>query len=554
MDPIPRTVGSWLRMVHAGSIALPRFQRGEEWEPGNVEKLLTSVAQGLPIGAFLVLQVGDTVPFISRPLHTAAPGHERIIELLLDGQQRLTGLWRALHDNYSDTTVLVDLEKEDEEAVAVVAQRRWNHNGTRFPNWVDSPKQCWERLKFPILLLNPLLPDKVSDWARSAVDGSVEGAWALSDRIKEFKTNLDNFKVPALVLEPETPPYVAIKVFIQMNTNYVRLTAFDIVVAQVEQAIGESLAERVQALRREVPLLPELTDPGELVLSMLALLRDQPPNERGFLSLARIGFADFDEVWQRIRHGAAELVDFLQAETIVHSQVLPTETVLAPIATLWADAPKHSDAAGRFRTLMRRYLWHAFFSPRYDRSVPTRVLEDYRALRTVIRDSATPDQVPCFNEELPSKEDIALAPWPRRRHRLARAILCLTLRGGALDIADADRITPTNLRQREYHHTFPRAWLQDQGVEVEHADRAVNCIIISWKTNREVSAKEPLAYLRERVEGATLGEPEVRARLTTHGVDYDLLACNEFQRFLQQRADDCHQAMNALCRGEDWRP
>jgi hypothetical protein len=541
-------------MVRGGSIQLPRFQRGEEWEIGHVERLMTSMVQNLPIGAFLVLEIGGDPPFQSRPLHTVTRGGERIIELLLDGQQRLTALWRALHDNYPGFNLLVDLEREEEEGLTVVAQRRWQRDDRQFPLWVDIPKECLERGKIPFTLVNPLLSDGIKAWALRAEDGDLERAWRLSDRINELKGKIENFMIPALVLGAETSPHLAIRVFIQMNTNYVRLTAFDIVVAQVEQAIGESLADRVHALQRDFLLLPDLAEPGDLVLGILALLKDQPPNERGFLSLAKIGFEHFDEEWQKVCRGTAELLTFMQAEGVIHSQVLPTESVLAALAAVWAEAPQHSDAAGRVRTLMRRYLWYASFSPRYDRAVPTRVLEDYRALRRAVLEGGAPEEVPCLQEELPSQEEIAETPWPRRKHRLARAILCLGLRGGAIDIADGAPLTSMNLRQREYHHVFPRNWLESKGFDVGEADRAVNCIVITWKTNREISAKEPLVYLRERVEGASLGEAEIRGRLRAHGVDYEVVARNDYPEFVQQRAFYCQQAMEALCRGEDWRP
>lgn len=543
MDPRTRDVEDWLRMVDKGSIQLPRFQRGEEWEISNVEKLMTSVLQGLPIGAFR-----------SRPISSASDGTERIIELLLDGQQRLTALWRALTDNYPNHTFLIDLEKAADENLAVVAQSRWERDGTRFPLWTDVESECRERGKIPLRLLNPLLPDQVGDWALKAEKGDTNRAWSLSDQIKEMKGRTQNFKIPALVLGSSTKPHIAIRVFIQMNTNYVRLTPFDVVVAQIEQSIQQSLVERVKGLQTEFQDLVDLADMGDLALSVLALLKDQPANERGFLSLARIGFDRFDEDWEKVREGTAGLLSILQGEGVLHSQVLPTESVLAPIAAAWSEAPQHGDAAGRVRTLMRRYLWHSFFSPRYDRSIPTRVLEDHRALRGVARGIIGPEHVPCLTEELPSPEEIALAPWPRRKNRLARAILCVSLRGKANDIADATPVTSKNLPKREYHHMYPRKWLETKGFSLEEADKALNCILITWKTNREIGAKEPLAYLKDRVQNAALGDAEIRSRLRTHGVDYDLLEKGDYLHFVDERSQYCHQAMEALCRGEDWRP
>lgn len=39
--------------------------------------------------------------------------------------------------------------------------------------------------------------------------------------------------------------------------------------------------------------------------------------------------------------------------------------------------------------------------------------------------------------------------------------------------------------------------------------RALNCALVTWNTNRSISAKNPLKYLKERVERSNLGEEEI---------------------------------------------
>ena len=138
--------------------------------------------------------------------------------------------------------------------------------------------------------------------------------------------------------------------------------------------------------------------------------------------------------------------------------------------------------------------------------------------------------------------------------RLARAILLLTLRAGAEDIADGTRASAGTLQQREYHHLYPVAWLKENGFDEEVARRALNCILVSWRTNRTISAKEPVKYLLERCEASTLGEAEIRRRLKTHFIDFDLLATGDYHRFLEARADACRNAIASLCDGVAWRP
>ena len=126
-----------------------------------VADLLDTVLRELPAGALLVLEVGEKEPFVSRTMAGAPEEGDRIVEHLLDGQQRLTALWRSLTDDYPDRTYFVQItsdEQEDEFSATprTVSQARWSNNGKRYPLWVDDPIRVWERGLIPVRLLNPV--------------------------------------------------------------------------------------------------------------------------------------------------------------------------------------------------------------------------------------------------------------------------------------------------------------------------------------------------------------------------------------------------------------
>ena len=556
MEARNRSVKDWVARVRTGQIALPRWQRFEAWGSHFVSDLLTNVIRGLPIGSALVLGVGDKLPFISREIVTAPKIGDQTNELLLDGQQRLTALWRSLNDSYPDTTYLVCFpsDDDDEREPYVWGVSRWERDAKKYPLWIDQPWESWQRGCVPIGLLNPDEELPYKGWAKSASGDDSDTEIEIRDIISSLRAQVANFQFPFLYLEPATPKDVAINVFVKLNTRFVRLTAFDIVVAQVEEATGQSLHDLVDTLKGTVPDIERYSEPSDMVLSTTALLQDRYPSQKGYLTL------DFERIiddWPTIVLGTKELVEFLKAERIFDSDRLPTETVLAPLAALWAEAPQAPDQRGNIRILLRKYLWRAFSTERYDRAVPTAVLQDYRALRKVVRGDATETDVPCFDQAkypLPNKELLLEARWPKYRDRLARAILLLSLYGEAEDIADGARITIDNIQQREYHHLHPVAWLNDNGFDDEHAHRALNCALVTWRTNRRISAKEPIKYLLERCDASTLGQAEIRRRLRTHFVDFDLLAKGDYDTFLSKRAEACENAIGVLCGGNVWKP
>jgi len=567
MEARNRYLPDWFNRIKNRQIVLPRFQRMEAWGHGEVSDLLQAVLDGLPAGATLVLEVGDTVPFRSRPMVGAPDDGDRIAELLLDGQQRLTALWRSLTDNYHRRTYFVQLpdpektqekndEEEDTSKPLIYSQSRWKRNGRLYPLWVDSAKECWNRRLIPVRLLrpDPEAEQELYEWVGSAVKNDPVQVMKIIKDVMPLRQRFVQFNLPFLSLPVGTPKPVTIDVFVKMNTRMVRLTTFDIIVAQIEEVAGESLHDLVKGLTGKAPNLAVYIDPKDIVLPASALMQNRSPNQTGQMGL------DFEQVvqdWPKLIRGVRRTVQFLEQERVWDRARLPTESVLAPLIALWAIAPEGGDALGNIQILLRRYLWRSFFSERYDRAAATAALQDYRALRDVITGEGDASSVPCFDEQrlpLPEVTELIQARWPKYKDRLARALLCLTLRGGAHDLADGAEATREHLRSREYHHLYPVAHLRDLAIDEDETYRALNCALITWKTNRTISAKRPLDYLIERSEASDLGEAEIRRRLTTHAIDYDTMSAGDYYAFLENRAELLVKGIRTLAKGIPWTP
>ena len=106
MEARNRTIEDWFAWIRDGAVMLPRFQRFEAWGFAQVEGILENIVRrpALPVGALLILEVGDEPPFHARPISGAPTPQTRPAYHLLDGQQRLTALWRSLTDDYEEVT------------------------------------------------------------------------------------------------------------------------------------------------------------------------------------------------------------------------------------------------------------------------------------------------------------------------------------------------------------------------------------------------------------------------------------------------------------------
>jgi hypothetical protein len=568
-----RSLPVWFTHIETGLVRLPRFQRFESWGQSTIANLLETVLQGLPAGATLVLNVGDAEKFVSRPVVGAPDLSSKPHEQLLDGQQRVTALWRSFHDDYDDRTYFVWFEDEDgKREPRVYGQGRWSTNGSRRPVWADDPRGTHSRGYIPLSLLRPgEMATEIEAWCRAATAGESaddpEAPFKLMLVINELRQRVATYNIPYLALEATTPKDVALDVFVKMNTSYVKLTPFDIIVAQFEGVTGESLHDLVAQLTSEAPAVPLYIEPSDLVLEIAALRADRPPTQASYLALE---LGKLAEDWEEIVAGAAFAVRFLEEERIFDRDRLPTIAVVRILAALHEHVGP-LDNLGNARRLLRKFLWRAFFTARYEAAASTASLQDFRALRDVLTGTASEDDVPLFNEDdypLPGVAELKQAGWPKGSDSLARAILDVTIRAGAHDLADDGVATREQIVKREYHHLFPASLLEKEAqLGQREVYRALNCALITWNTNRNIAAKEPIRYLRERVERANLGEDEIRRRLASHYIPYDALAVGnygdiadpnarreklktDYERFLDDRAQLLLEPIATLCSGQ----
>ena len=565
MEPRSKTIEQWFSMIEQGQVVLPRFQRHEAWHHSQIVGLFENVLRKpvLPVGTLLILEIGDEEPFHSRPIVGAPEPSARVSMHLLDGQQRMTALWRSLTGNYPDLDLFVSLgppeEQEDLDSKAPAPDlpridrvKRFESKTGRKPFWADDPVQCYERDLIPITCLRPgrTGEKQLEDWLAVIREAGHEPGSKLG-RVYDLRQRIAGYVVPFLSLGVETSRETALDVFIKMNTSASPLKDFDIVVAQLEESSGQSLHDFVNELLEEQPAARDFGKIEDIILSVAALLAGKAPLKKTYLEKDFGG--ELGENWPRIMNGFSRGLEFLQAEAIFNEKCLPTDVVVYLICSLWADVPEHGfDQEGNARTLLRKTLWRACYTDRYGKTSATRSFADYKTLTALIRDPASDAKVELFDNDtyaLPEANEIMLAGWPSRKDRLPRASLAAALRNGGYDFADGTPATAANLAKREYHHIFPVDVLDGERGD-ENVNRAMNCALITWKTNRKIAAKTPREYIEKRAEAASLGEDVVRQRLHSHLIPYDELIAGDYEAFLIKRAEIIETCMKKLCAGQ----
>jgi hypothetical protein len=525
-----RPLGSWYVQIQSGALKLPRFQRFESWDRARITGFLNTVIQNLPVGVTLLLQVGDKEQFVSRYIATAPEIGSRVVEHLLDGQQRLTAFWRAVHNNYTDETYFVYLPEFDDRSdaggkddeLAVYCQPRWmgaKEPTQRYPVWANAPSRCLERGLVPIDLLRPGDHGTfVEKWISDATV-ALEPAEDTPDALRLFKLlekrrqqlrailrdlrdRVTHFNLPFLSLPVTTSADVALQV------------------ESVANASLHALQEKSEASHVELTYFGDLS---WTLLTTSALMQNKMPNKSG---VSTMDMARMVGDWSTLERASVRTINFLARQHIFDEARLPSAPVLAVIAACFAKIPEHGDEPGRAEQLLRAYTWSSFFTSRYESAAATRAYQDFKSLTELLaRPQFSSEDYPLVpvlrrtDYPLPTTEQLIRVGWPKGADRLARAVLGISVYFGALDFADGHSASYESLRRREYHHVFPDALLQEAKID---SYLALNCALVTWKTNRSIGRKDPLAYLRDRVEWSD--EETVRHRLRTHLLDFDALS------------------------------
>lgn len=587
---LDRDLGEWYQQIKQGQIKLPRFQRFEAWDHRRITSFLNTIISNLPVGVTLALEVGDEEKFISRYIVTAEQStHNTVNQHLLDGQQRLTAFWRSMHNNYDNQTFFVYLPEFDRrptryrDEIEVYCLGRWQDKDDRKkPLWADEPIQSLQRGFVPIDLLRPGdLTHQIDTWVNASTkdlepNDDDPQAFAkyklykktqekLKDRIRELRERVTHFNLPYLSLPIETPKDVALQVFINMNTNSKPLSLYDIIVAEVESIAGSSLHDLETQLVNHCPKASRFGEIRNLILSTSALLQDKVPNNKGMIEMDKKTLLDN---WSKLEVGLEKMAGLLDSQSVFDSARLPTNAILAVIAALYDLIPENGDFVAKAEKLLRAYLWSAFFTDRYENSAASRAYADYKGLKAILikQDFSEEDWsiAPIFNRHeypLSDIDSLAESGWPKKVGIEARGILAIASYFGAYDFADHRKATFDSIQNREYHHLFPDALLKEVNID---SFNAMNCALITWKTNRVIGRKDPIEYLKERIELSDMDS--VQTRLRTHLIPYDLLAKahysnmsdeelesnlgRDFIEFRRSRARLFKIALDKLCLGE----
>jgi hypothetical protein len=200
---------------------------------------------------------------------------------------------------------------------------------------------------------------------------------------------------------------------------------------------------------------------------------------------------------RRVRESLKRAIDLLVDEFNIHDiKFLPSSFQLIPLVYLFSTTENlksnHVDKA-------KRWFWRTSFTTRYRDATNQRVREDISFFKDVSsgRDPSLED----FSVEVTSPDFFVNTRFHSRASATKAFILMLTQKRPK-DLLTGERIsikdTLSDYRKSEYHHVFPRAFLQERDYRSSAINSLANRCLIKSNSNKQISDKPPSKYLFDK--------------------------------------------------------
>lgn len=585
-NPGTKEVRSLMQNVDDGSYVIPYFQRGFEWEPSMVSELFESILQNYYTGLLLFWDLDDENAAAEHwdPVW-GARSNEEPEKAVLDGQQRLSSLYYAIHNperkfpnRKSYYVFYVDLVAAFNEEYDEAITYSWNTK--HYDDWSElhSNRDRWiETGEVPLCILSAPDPDdpndlyidsdEFEDWARQFVearegdlpDVSTFDVYKLFNRILSY-----DFVVYPLGSDRSMPDIC--NIFAKVNDTGMKLSTFDLMNAflyphgvnlrkELWEDLGNESLKRMDSnmdenLLKVISLRKQNYCSSKYLYNLIPgeeTVREEPDGTRYEEVLVETG-EEFVDLWWGARNYAEEARGKMMNTGVdefgaIRGEFVPYNTMLPVLAAvLWEYDEGGSSVVDEpeFSTTLRQWYWSAVFSQDYSGSSDTAMGKDFRDWKSWLYDGEKIEQLAKVDEEFIDEMDLATEDKGTGRYN---AVICLLALNGAQDFYKGRTLGTGDFAEGGIndHHIFPKK-VPDLAPETStnfdrFKDSILNRTLILDSTNNEIKNSKPSSYLQE-METRHGGSDEVRQLLEGHFITeagYEHLRNDDFDSFIQER-------------------
>lgn len=557
--------------VNSGKTQLPEFQRDWTWDDNRIRGIIASLSQGYPMGAIMRLQYGNPdIKFKYRTIKGVGLRDLAPDFLVLDGQQRLTSIYQATYSK-NPVATKTDKGKEIERYYYLSMEKCMDENEDRFDAVlpVPSDRKIKENFDRDVKLD---LSDQQKEYEHKmfpvniAFDSNALMKWQFgymmyytgqADALKlleyfqsEVINTIVSYKLPVITLDKTTPREAVCKVFENVNTGGVPLTVFELVTATYATQEFD-LRKDWQDCKKQIrgindTLRTDLLDGIDetTFLTTVALYTsyiDKQAGKVGTVSCKKkdvlnLSYELYVANRDQVLTGYRIARDFLlKYQYVFRQRDLPYTTQLIPLAAICAFLGKNKCNEANTISVLSRWYWCGILGEMYGGANETRYANDIEDVVDEVFGRPNPGRT--VNSAFFAST--RLLTLQTRLSAAYKGIMALLYKEKCRDFMNDTTIDIVNsmLESPDIHHIFPEAYCVKQGIKRQRYNSIVNKTPILPATNRSIGGNAPSEYTKtilKKVSGLT--EAELKERIESHCVDYDVLVKDDFDAYFVDRA------------------
>jgi hypothetical protein len=519
-----------LHYIELGDIGLPDIQRPFVWSNAKVRDLFDSMYRGFPVGYLLFWENASGNG--AKQIGLEGKQHAVPSRLIVDGQQRLTSLFaifrgkKVLDEDYRERQIEVAFRPRDGKFEVADAAIR------RDPEWIANISDIWASGKPSYQMVRGFLKQ-------------VEAKGPLSPEAEEhIAHNLDRLfdlqKYPftALEIAPTVDEEQVADIFVRINSEGVRLNQADFILTlmSVFWDEGRLALEKFCRQSRKAPDASASASPfnhfiqpdADQLLRVAVALGFNRGRLKSVYQVLRGKDLETDEFSSELRDTQFKVLQSAQAEvlnlnhwhqflsSLIGAGFRSAEMISSQNALLYAYAfyligrLRFGLAEHRLQKLIGRWFFASSLTGRYTSSPETVMDSDLNRLKgakdaesfagtlnEMMSSELTND---FWTVTLPANLDSSSARNPElfayiaAQNRLGAPVLFSHKKVQDL----LDPTIKTKKKALERHHLFPRAWLEEQGIDdLKKINQLANFALLEWPDNIDISDTPPADYAPE---------------------------------------------------------
>jgi len=518
--------------IDSGQIKLPMFQREFVWEKEQSSKLIDSILKGFPIGTFIFWKTKEELRSYKEVGNHKLPETDKgdYVQYILDGQQRITSLYairkgiRITKDgrevDYRDIFINLDYDPENDEQIVVTEQQ----TGKRYVS------------------VHRVLTSQVTDLLDEFPNRET------LKQIESYKNKLTNYDFSTITIK-DYPIEVACEVFSRINTGGKSLTVFEIMVAKTyDEAKKFDLAEKYELLRdgsddEKVCLTSAKfeTLPESIIMQCVAAITLRAVRSKDILKIRRETFID---QWEPMKASLFTAIDFIRSELRVPvSQLVPYPAIVVPLVYFFYASTDKKPNIEQVRLLEQFFYW-AGLTERYGSGTESKLSEDFNKMDAILKGT-----MPTY-----ASTELSIAPqkiaetWFSAGNGYCKAILCLLAyqQPKSFDTNGVVILDNSHLKiatSRNYHHFFPKAYLDSVDKSKEPNLIANITLIDGYSNKHRIGKKAPSEYTGKFAKANEVLADTLQTHLVRDVEGYGVNA-DDYDLFIKRRSKAIALALN----------